>query len=213
MNRSMSNFAGRRALILHRDDHHRDALAAQLHRIGLATRCVSPDSGFDDVPADVIFFDADLGHDGLFPWGRAAPPVPLIALLGSEAPGRLEWALAQAASAFMVKPITSSGAFQALVVAHYLHGEIARLRRSVTELSDRVRARPLVVRAVCEVMRQQRLDEQASMSRLRHAAMEARVSLEELCATIAADPARAKHLGDAVPVLATAPRHNPRHAG
>jgi AmiR/NasT family two-component response regulator len=207
---NVGDFTGQRALILHRDDHHREALTAQLHRIGLTAHCVSPDSRLADVHADVIFFDADLGHENLFPWGRAAPPVPLIALLGSEAPGRLEWALAQAASAFMVKPITSSGAFQALVVAHYLHGEIVRLQRSVAELSDRVRARPLVVRAVCEVMRQQRLDEQAAMSRLRHAAMQARVSLEELCATIAADPARARHFGEAVPALTTAPRRNPR---
>ena len=90
-----------------------------------------------------------------FPGAESPPPMPLVAILGTEAPGRLEWALAQSATAFMSKPIGSSGAFQALVVAARLHEQIGELRRSVGELSDRLRARPLVVRAVLEVMRRQ----------------------------------------------------------
>ena len=150
------DLAGRRALVLHRADHHRAALAAQLHRVGLVVCCLPPSAPLGQLDADFVFFDADVGHDCLFPWGRSPPPMPLVAILGTEAPGRLEWALAQSATAFMSKPIGSSGAFQALVVAARLHEQIGELRRSVAELSERLRARPLVVRAVLEVMRRQR---------------------------------------------------------
>ena len=47
----------------------------------------------DALAADFLFFDADLGHDAQFPWAPGAAPMPPIALIGSEAPGRIEWAL------------------------------------------------------------------------------------------------------------------------
>jgi AmiR/NasT family two-component response regulator len=193
---TLGTFAGRTALIVHRADRHRDALEAQLHRAGLIVRSLSPTVRIAraDTEADVIFFDADAGHDTLFPWGRSPPPMPLVAIIGSEAPGRIEWALAQFACAFMMKPIDSGGAFQALIVACGLHGEMQRLRHAVGDLSERVRARPLVVRAVLEVMEQHRIDETRALDRLRRAAMEARMTVEALAAAIAAQPALAGRL-------------------
>lgn len=199
------DLAGRRALVLHRADHHRAALSAQLHRVGLVVCCLPPSTPLGQIDADFVFFDADVGHDCLFPWGRSPPPMPLVAILGTEAPGRLEWALAQSATAFMSKPIGSSGAFQALVVAARLHEQIGELRRSVAELSERLRARPLVVRAVLEVMRRQRLDEAEALNQLRRAAMSARISIEALCASIAATPALAARLSDPPRLSARAP--------
>ena len=209
------SFAGQTALILHRADHHREALEAQLHRIGLSVRCAAPAAvrSEHEIGADVIFFDADTGHDSLFPWGRSPPPMPLVAILGSEAPGRLEWALAQSVSAFMVKPIGSSGAFQALVVARHLHGETNRLLRSVSELSERVRARPLVVRAVLETMRCHQLDELAALSRMRRVAMASRVTVEELSASIVAAPALAARLTEDTPALTMIARRDRRSIG
>jgi AmiR/NasT family two-component response regulator len=194
----IGSFAGRTALIVHRADHHRGALEAQLHRTGLSVRSFSPTEQIAraDTEADVIFFDADTGHDTLFSWGRSPPPVPLVAIISSEAPGRIEWALAQFACAFMMKPISSGGAFQALVVAHHLHGEMQRLRHAVGELSERVRARPLVVRAVLEMMAQHHIDETRALDRLRRAAMEARMTVEALAAAIAAQPALAGRLDE-----------------
>ena len=150
----------------------------------------------------MLFFDADAGHDTLFSWGRSPPPMPLVAILSSEAPGRIEWALAQFASAFIAKPIGSGGVFQALVVAHHLHTEMQRLRHAVGDLSERVRARPLVVRAVLEVMQQHRLDEPQALDRLRRAAMAARMTVEALAAEIAAQPVLAARLDEESPAFA-----------
>ena len=166
-----------------------------------------------DTEVDVIFFDADTGHDTLFSWGRSPPPVPLVAIISSEAPGRIEWALAQFACAFMMKPIGSGGAFQALVVAYHLHGEMQRLRHAVGDLSERVRARPLVVRAVLEVMEQHRIDETRALDRLRRAAMEARMTVEALAAAIAAQPVLAGRLHEERPTFAVNGGTGPRTSG
>ena len=208
-------FAGRHALFQHRADHHRAALEAQLRRIGLHVRSVAPAAILpaDTTDADVIFFDADCGDDGMFPWSGCLAPVPMIALTGSEAPGRLEWALRQSATAFMTKPIGAAGAFQALVVATQLHARLAELSHSVSDLSDRVRARPLVVRAIMEVMRRHDLDESRALDRLRRAAMASQQSLEELAATIAATPCLAADLTDTPSLSMVRPRRRPsRHS-
>ncbi len=196
---NLPNFSGREALILHRPDRNRDALEAQLRRIGLRVSALPPTEHPAKVAADVVFFDADSGHSRLFPWPKGDPPVPLVAILGSEAPGRLEWALAQSATAFMMKPIGSNGAFNALVVATRLYEHIHALRASARELSARVRARPVVVRAVLEVMRQQAVDDAEALDRLRRAAMSARTSVEALCTSVAASPALAAQLPAASP--------------
>jgi AmiR/NasT family two-component response regulator len=209
---TLGSFAGRTALIVHRADRHRDALEAQLHRAGLSVRSLSPAARIAraDTEVDVIFFDADTGHDSLFYWGRSPPPMPLVAIISSEAPGRIESALSQFACAFMMKPIDSGGAFQALIVAFHLHGEMQRLRQAVGDLSERVRARPLVVRAVLEVMEQHRIDETRALDRLRRAAMEARMTVEALAAAIAAQPTLAGRLHEERPTFATNGGASPR---
>ncbi|MHB1872626.1 MAG: ANTAR domain-containing response regulator [Steroidobacteraceae bacterium] len=203
----LSTFAGRTALIVHHADHHRDALEAQINRIGLNVMTATPADGLprelDGV--DVIFFDADIGYDRLFHWGRAFPPVPLIALLASEAPGRIEWALSQNASGFIVKPIGSGHVFQMLLVAHHVHAEMRRLRETVDDLVERVRARPLVVRATIEIMRRHGLDEVHALDRLRRSAMAARMSVESLSAMIASQPPLAARLSDTPDPFTIAP--------
>lgn len=196
---NLPSFSGRDALILHRPDRNREALAAQLRRIGLRVSALPPSEHPGRIAADIVFFDADAGHGRLFPWPEGQPPMPLVAILGSEAPGRLEWALAQAATAFMMKPIGSNGAFNALVVAHRIFEDVRALQGTVRELSDRVRARPVVVRAVLEVMRRQAVDESGALDRLRRAAMASRTSVEALCASVAAAPALAAQLPAAPP--------------
>jgi len=186
MMESATNVRGMSALLLHRKDHNRDALDSQLCRIGLVVTCQTP-LGSGNLPAaDVIFFDADLGYQGLFPWDRNAAPVPLVAVLSSEAPGRLEWALDQGATSFLLKPIGSTGAFNALVVASRLFAERRQLRVQLAELSERIRARPLVLRAAMAVMDRLGISDDQALALLRRAAMRERVTLEVLCARIAA---------------------------
>ena len=52
------------------------------------------------IPGIYLYHIARTRHiDDLFGWEPGRAQVPLIALLGSEAPGRIEWALSQAPSA------------------------------------------------------------------------------------------------------------------
>jgi peptide/nickel transport system permease protein len=61
--------------------------------------------------------------------------MPMIALIGSEAPGRIEWSLKAGAHAQLLKPVGDSGAYSALLIARdtfdaqkALSAEIADLR-------------------------------------------------------------------------------------
>lgn len=212
-----TNFSGLHALVVHRADHHRDALSTQLDRFGLYVECMAPAASLRGrvESADVVFFDADTGHDNLFPWRRDIPPMPLVAILASEAPGRLEWALGQSATGFMIKPIGASGAYQALLVATHLHRQFGEMKHSIASLSERLRARPLVARAIIELMRCHGLDEARSYDRLRLGAMASRQSIEELAASIVAMPALASRLTGEQPDLAApvrSGRTNRRHS-
>ena len=110
---------GAQAIILHRPHPTVQALARQLTAIGLQVTQAWPELGPEALAADYIFFDADMGHDGMFPWEAGQPPIPMIALIGSEAPGRIEWALNAGADAQLVKPIGDGGAFSALEIMVY----------------------------------------------------------------------------------------------
>jgi two-component system, response regulator / RNA-binding antiterminator len=117
--------------------------------------------------------------------------VPLVAVLASEAPGRVEWALDQGATACLLKPIGSTGAFNALAVASRLFAERRQMRCATSEHSDRVRARPIVVRATIVVMSSLGVDENCAPALLRSAAMRERITVEALSVRIASGGALA----------------------
>lgn len=104
------NFEGRRALVLHRPHELVEALSRQLRQLGVTPLTAWPEMA-DATAADLLFFDADMGFDGQFPWPEGMAPMPTIALIGSEAPGRLAWAIRQGADAHLLKPIGSGGVF------------------------------------------------------------------------------------------------------
>ena len=127
-----------------------------------------------------------LANYGLFPWLPGEAPMPLIALLGSELPGRLEWALSQSFSAHVMKPIQSSGVFSALVIA-FSNFEAARDGRRVTdELQLRLGGRAAVIKAVVRVMQAGGFGDDEAYARIRSAAMSRRITVEDFCAALSA---------------------------
>ena len=70
---------GARAMILHRPHLNVQALTRQLRAIGLVVDEAWPELGPAALAADFVFFDADMGHDGMFPWPEGQPPMPMIA--------------------------------------------------------------------------------------------------------------------------------------
>ena len=138
----------REPIILHRPGDTTDRLVRQCALLGLRAEARwRPLRAVEDV--DIVLVDADEGWDGLLPWAPAEKPVPLVALLASEAPGRIAWALDQGADALIAKPVTR---FRGLSGPG--DGDTAARRRpdnstsASRRLEERVRLRPLVHAAV-----------------------------------------------------------------
>ena len=94
-----------------------------------------PDLPPDALSADFVFFDVDLGFDEQFPWKPGEAPMPLVALIGSEAPGRIEWALfSHKADAQLLKPVGNAGVYSALLIARQSFEERKRLAAEIAAL-------------------------------------------------------------------------------
>jgi AmiR/NasT family two-component response regulator len=180
------SFNAWRALVLHRRDDGIDRLVRQLDRLGMIS-AVAWDVAPDALPPyDIVLVDADQGWDGLLPWCAGQCPVPMVALLGSEAPGRIAWALARGAGAVIPKPITATSVYPALVLAAHAHEARVEAQSRIAELEERVRMRPLVHAAVQAIMAAQGLDETTAYGLLRQAAMSRRQSMQSVAAAIVA---------------------------
>lgn len=178
------NLGGARAFVLHRPHPTVQAITRQLSAIGLEAIGFWPELPAEALAADFVFFDVDLGFDEQFPWKPGEAPMPLIALIGSEAPGRVEWALSHKADAQLLKPVGNAGVYSALVIARQsfearklLAGEIASLRQRVAE-------RQTIVRAV-EALSKGAEDGRA-YAQLRSLAMSWQISVEEAARRIVA---------------------------
>ncbi|WP_020592440.1 ANTAR domain-containing response regulator [Kiloniella laminariae] len=178
------NFLGQKALILHRGDENIRRLQRQLDRLGISSTVSWPDYDLKNTTADLVLFDGDNAYDDLFPWTKGLPPVPLIALISSEAPGRLEWMLSQSISAHLVKPVQSSGLFSTLVIAYANFERSKELEQQIGELESRISRRPVIFKALLLVMEHGEVDEEAAYGIIRTAAMNSRVSIEDFCQTV-----------------------------
>lgn len=171
----------RRALILHRPHATVDAILRQLAQIGLAADCFWPDLPGDLRPSDygVLFFDADMGHDEQFPWPPGATPLPAIALIGSEAPGRIAWAIGRGADANLLKPVAGGGVFSALLIAREAFTRRQALAAEAASLRERLEHRELIAEATALLMVAGNLPAGEAYRQLRRRAMDERLTLEE----------------------------------
>ena len=88
----IAGLEGARAIVLHPAHDRLPVLLRQLRAIGLEVETAWPMLPASAITADFILYDTDAGHDAQFPWASGQSPMPMIALVGSEAPGRIEWA-------------------------------------------------------------------------------------------------------------------------
>ncbi|MEF2071503.1 ANTAR domain-containing response regulator [Consotaella aegiceratis] len=179
------HLGGARAVILHRPHTTVQTLARQLAAIGLVAENCWPELPAHALAADFVFFDVDLGFDEQFPWKPGEAPMPLIALIGSEAPGRIEWALSHRADAHLAKPVGNSGIYSALLIARQGFEARQMLAREVAALKERVTERQTIVRAVVALARAAGNEDQA-FEQLRGLAMGWRVTMEEAAQRVVA---------------------------
>ena len=181
--RETPNFTGWRATILHREDSNTERLTRQLKLIGFQVTVQWQPLDATDLP-DFVLVDADQGWDGLLPWSGENAPRPLVALLGSEAPGRIAWAMEQGVGAIIAKPLASSAVYPALVMALGIHRERKAVIDKLNHLEERVRLRPLVHAAVERIIAVRQVNEELAYTILRNCAMQRRMPMEQVAASI-----------------------------
>lgn len=182
MSRSTPSFHGWRATILHRPHATVDAIALQVHQLGMTALAAWPElpEGWQADARDVLFYDADMGHAGQFPWAQGEMPVPAVALIGSEAPGRLAWAIAQGTDAHLFKPLGSGGVFAALVLATEAFAQRRAHREEAEDLRERLAHREVLAEAVALIMVESALPARQAYDRLRRLAMDERRTVEAM---------------------------------
>ncbi len=175
------NFTGWRVTVLSEEDGNTDRLRRQLGLLGMAVTIQwTPLAGMD-VP-DLVLIDADRGWDELLPFSDALPACPVVALLGSEAPGRISFALRHGAGAIIPKPVAASAVYPALVLAVSIHAERAEASRRIAHLEERLKLRPLVFAAVARLKAERHIDDERAYAILRDCAMRRRMPIEQLAA-------------------------------
>ncbi len=189
MRKILRNFRGLKALVLQGDVTGRDTLLQTLQKLGLEAEAMPHDAANAEkiADADVIFVDADEGVDPLFAEG-AVPNVPVIALIGSEAPSRLSRVVRVRAASHIQKPVRSAGVFTAILLGINEHAQRARMRQETTALRKRLAGRRVVVKAVLALMRRWGIDEDIAYQKLRSDAMRDRIPVEEAAARVLAGP-------------------------
>jgi two-component system, response regulator / RNA-binding antiterminator len=181
----IQNLGGARATILHRPHPTVQALTRQLVAIGLTVDQVWPELGPEALAADFIFFDADMGYDAQFPWAAGAAPMPMIALIGSEAPGRIEWSLQIGAHAQLLKPVGDNGTYSALLIARDGFDRQRTLGAEIADLRRRLDERQTVVQAVTHLAAMGKTEAEA-YAQLRQMAMSWRISFEDAALRVVA---------------------------
>lgn len=184
---------GARAVILHRPHATVAALKRQLVAIGLGVEASWPELPASALMADYIFFDADMGYDAQFPWKAGTAPMPMIALIGSEAPGRIEWALSQKAAGKILKPVGDGGVFSTLLIARQTFDARNAMAAEIADLRARLSERQTVVQAVMLLARTAGSEERA-FDQLRQMAMAWRVTIEQAAQRLVAHGAGAAEI-------------------
>lgn len=188
--RLLQNFKGSRALVITRPSGWEGTLETTLAKLGMACEFPTVTDGKAelDVAAlspdrDILFVDGDLDQAVALEVGPVSklPPVPVIGLVGVEAPGRLKALVNLGATAFLRKPVHGGAVYTALFMGinqFLMRSDMdARLR----DLEERRRGRRAVLRATIRLMREQGLDEDTAYSELRRESMRRRQSLERFC--------------------------------
>ena len=192
--RPRQNFSNSRAALFHRPDRNRDVLAETLDRLGLQVDVLDPadeETVASDLVsrADVLFFDADLADMPRLPWA-GTPEIPVVAVIGLEAPGRLYRALEMGASAIIHKPLRSSGIYSALFFAYNKHRQWFEMVERIRSLEVRHGARRFVQKAVLQLMAQNGCDDEEAFRLLRMQSMRERMTVEEFAVRVLADRPR-----------------------
>ncbi|MBS7537994.1 ANTAR domain-containing response regulator [Ancylobacter lacus] len=188
--RLLQNFNGGRAWIVTSHGAAVEALQNTLGKLGVSAVLPPLVDGRADIDLaglqaerDILFIDGDLDAAVALEIDAASrqPPVPVIGLVGVEAPSRLKHLINLGATAFLRKPVQGAAVYTALFLGinqFLLRGE---LRARLDDMDRRRRGRRAVVKAIIARMNEAGLDDDAAYDWLRRESMRSRQSLEDYC--------------------------------
>ncbi|PZQ82244.1 MAG: ANTAR domain-containing protein [Ancylobacter novellus] len=188
--RLLQNFNGGRAYIVTSNHTAVEALEKTLGKLGVAASypalvdgCADIDIGALQAERDILFIDGDLDNPVALDInaGSRQPPVPVIGLVGVEAPSRLKHLINLGASAFLRKPVQGAAVYTALFLGinqFLLRGD---LRTRLDDMDRRRRGRRAVVKAIIARMTATGVDDDEAYEWLRRESMRSRQTLEDFC--------------------------------
>lgn len=186
--RIIQNFAGYRAMIVTDQIAAVSQLDAMLTKLGLCPSYPGIVEGRAQLDIellngdqDVLFIDADTNVAIDIPGYQKMSLVPVIGIIGVEAPSRLKSLMLLGATAALRKPVHGAAVYSALFVGV---NEFRRRRALMDRLEEherRRRGRRQLVKAIIAVMKTTGCDEDQAYDRLRRESMRLRLSLEDYC--------------------------------
>ncbi len=193
--RLIQNFRGVNALVIHAEDRNRAILTETMTRLGLKIQVSDPSdvlairNGFGE--AEIVVLDTDMVEGTALASAGERITVPVIAIVGLEAPGRLQRAFELEPSAVLYKPLRSTGIYSALFFAANEHRRRNDIAQKLQLLEGRHRSRRFVTSAIVHLMRDRGIDDEEAFRLLRKESMRRRLTIEEYAVQLAARPREA----------------------
>ncbi|MBB3772575.1 AmiR/NasT family two-component response regulator [Angulomicrobium tetraedrale] len=188
--RLLQNFNGGRAHIVTANPTAVETLLATLGKLGVSASVPELVDGRADIDLaalqaerDILFVDGDLDNPLALDIdaGARQPAVPVIGLVGVEAPSRLKQLVHLGATAFLRKPVQGGAVYTALFLGinqFLLRGD---LRARLDDMDRRRRGRRAVVKAIIARMTDAGVDDDEAYEWLRRESMRSRQNLEDYC--------------------------------
>jgi AmiR/NasT family two-component response regulator len=177
-------------MVIHAEDRNRTILTETLTRLGLKIHVSDPSDaaairdGLNE--AEIVVFDTDMIEGVALASASERITVPIIAIVGLEAPGRLQRAFELEPSAILYKPLRSTGIYSALFFATNEHRRRHEVTQKMQLLEGRHRSRRFVTRAIVDLMRDRGIDDEEAFQLLRKESMRRRLTIEEYAVRLAA---------------------------
>lgn len=184
--RIIQNFIGYRATIATEQRPAVEQLEDMLSKLGMTSVFAEVNDGklvIEPGDKEVLFIDSDLNltvETGALEPSRC---LPVIGIIGVEAPSRLRSLMQLGATATLRKPVHRASVYSTLFVGINEFRRRRHLADRVEEHERRRLMRKSIVKAVLIVMRSRRCDHATAYDFLRRESMRTRQSLEDFCET------------------------------
>jgi AmiR/NasT family two-component response regulator len=169
-----------------------NSLESPLRKLGVDLVPADPLDPSDlDPGRDILLLDGDGDLDAmqLSQPGACVPPVPVVGLVGVEAPGRLKALMTRGATAFLRKPVHGAAVYASLFLAVNGFNRLRMMDDRITEHDRRRRGRRFVIKAVVHLMAAHGKTDDEAYEILRRESMRTRQGIEEYCEALIANTA------------------------